>query len=41
MVKELKKEYTQNEDKKLHFNKDIVAKKSKAAAGLSQWVLAI
>ena len=31
----LKKEYTEHEDKKQYFNKDQMAKKSKAAAGLS------
>lgn len=40
-LKLLKKDYTQHESKKQYFNKDQMAKKSLAAAGLSQWILAV
>lgn len=35
MFEDLKTRYTKNEEKKDHFNKDLVQRKSKAAAGLS------
>ena len=41
MTKELRKKYTKNEENRLHFNKDLAEKKSKAAAGLAQWITAI
>ena len=41
MLSHLKKDYTEHPDKKMYFIKDQIAKKSKAAAGLSQWILAV
>ena len=41
MTKELRKKYTKNEENRLHFNKDLAEKKSKAAAGLAYWITAI
>jgi len=40
-IKTLKKEYTKHESNKQYFVLSNIEKKSKACAGLSQWVLAI